>query len=233
MKKSSFGMAILTSLLLTCAILLLFSSCAEEDRIDKRTSRADYAEIFHKIQWKVVGTAKISVTTTATTYGAVPVTTTTVTYTVPDAKQFDVDVTAMVPVLDENTETLGLGAITIDKIKVTNLDVCGVGEDEKCTLAATRMYTTDVSGHPGISGFVNIDKGYGVPLSAGEVTATESVGMAGAEALLDSYTIPAGDKKLTAGDFGTMTYVAQADMSNAGYGDYKVEITIDLVVGIE
>jgi hypothetical protein len=227
---------ITTDILIVAFALVIFgllSACGvEPSYIDARTPKGSLIQQLRGIEWKVVGTARLSVRSLPG-LGAIPVADTTINYTVPDAKQFDVDVSAVVPAPDEVGSTLALGTLTIDKIKVTKLKVCGVGEDEKCTIAAIRIYTTDTAGHPGVSGFVNTDEGYGVPILAGEGTATELVGMSGAEAVLDSYSIPASDKRLTGSDFGSMVYVIESDMSNAGFGNYQAEITIDLVVGIE
>jgi len=74
---------------------------------------------------------------------------------------------------------------------------------------------------------------YGVDVYAGKPTATELVGL-GAEnaAIVQTYTIPSNDKKLTLSDFPSPTYFIESDFSSAGYGDYKIDIVIEVAVAL-
>lgn len=90
------------------------------------------------------------------------------------------------------------------------------------------MYTEELSGFSGISGLVNTTDTYGIDLYAesGNLVGLGSVN----SYILDSYNIPANDKKLTLSDFNDLNYDLYADFSNAGYGDYEVNIVIELAV---
>ena len=155
-----------------------------------------------------------------------------ITYVSATTNGFSADVSSIVLTESANGEVLDLGSVTLDLLKVNQLNQCGVGNDEKCTSAIVRVYTTAVTGHNGVAGFVNKDESYGVSVLAGEGSATESVGLTDANAaIVDTYTIPANDNKLTVGDFNGVTYELEVDFSNAGAGSYEMNLVIELAVG--
>jgi hypothetical protein len=153
-----------------------------------------------------------------------------ITYVVANANVFTIDASGIsTPV--ENGDILNVGNIDVSNMKVNNLNQCGGGSD-KCTSAIVRVYTTDVTGSEGIAGFVNTDDGYGI-----DVTASESGGLSGTAGLdvagavtVDSYTIPASDRKLTSADFGGVSYDIDVDFSNAGVGSYEMNLVIEIAV---
>lgn len=148
-----------------------------------------------------------------------------ITYTEPEAGKFET--TPSILASADGEDAISLGSIIIDTINVNKLKVCGGGSD-KCTSSIIRMYTTEVSGHPGISGFVNTTTGEGVPFLADGNT----VGLSTSGATtLDSYTIPASDKKLRNGDFSDLTYTLGVDTSNAEAGDYELDLVLELLLG--
>ena len=213
-------------------LALLMASCGGVERVDKRTYRTG-----NTTDWKVIDRAVVSaqITTDYSSMAAVinASTTTVVTYTVAEAKTFNLDLAALVPAEINDGDTLSFGTIEVDNLKVNKLKQCGPGDDQKCTSAIVRVYTEEVVGFPGISGMVNKDEGYSVPINAGEGSPSESVGLTDTNAaIVDSYTIPANDRKLRPNDFNGMTYVLESDFSNAGAGDYEATIVIELAVGL-
>lgn len=162
-----------------------------------------------------------------------PTTTTTVTYSSAEKGTLNLDVGSLTLVesLDENT--LEFGSVTITKINVNKLKICGVGGDEKCTQAIIRIYSTELPAFLGMAGLINTTDGYGVDVYSGVLTATEPVGLDAINAaIVQSYTIPANDKKLTGDDFTDLTYVIEADFSNAGFGDYEMDLVIEVAVAL-
>lgn len=157
----------------------------------------------------------------------------TVTYTAIENASITVDVAALIPVLSGGGDTLDLGSVTITDLKANKLKVCGPGNNQKCTQAVIRAYTTELVGFEGIEGFVNKTDLYGVPVSFGPTTASESVGLSSANAgILQSYTIPFNDNKLTQSDFADLDYVGAVDFSNAGVGSYEMTLVIELAVAL-
>lgn len=207
-------------------IAILFSYGCGTDVDNQRSSPKSPEEM----DWKVIG--KVYLTTQIDRNLALQQTEV-VTYVSATTSQFSADPAGIVPVESVDGETLDLGSVTLDQLKVNDLDQCGVGNDEKCTSAVIRVYTTEVTGFIGIDGFVNTDQSYGVPVLAGEGTATESVGLTDTNAaFVDTYTIPANDRKLTTGDFNGVTYELEVDFTNGGAGSYEMNLVIELAVGL-
>jgi len=174
------------------------------------------------ITWTVVDTATIKIDSSALLYAVAPVDTNIV-WTEPTRGTFTVN-SGGLTVDDTDPDTLALGALVIDAIRINKLKVCGVGEDTKCTNALIRIYSTGAH-----EGFINTTDGYGVPfLADGNVIGlTDSASLS-----LDSYTIPANDRRLRNNDFTDLSYDLTIDMSNAGVGDYEADLTIELLLGI-
>lgn len=181
-------------------------------------------------QWIVVGQTNISIKSLV---GFNVTENTSVTYTSAETNNFAINLANIVAVESGDSNTLDLGSMDVSALKVNKLEQCGVGLDEQCTSAIIRVYTTDVTGHAGVAGFVNTTYGYGTPFLAGETTASQTVGITVANAaILDTYAIPANDKKLTISDFSGVVYEMEVDFSNAGAGDYEMNITIELALGL-
>ena len=205
---------------------MIIASCGEV-YLDKRTRSHPEPD-----KWKVIGTININMKFMEEPGGYLASQSTNVTYTVAEANDFTIN-TGNISVSETSESVLDFGSIDISQLKVNKLKQCGVSNDQKCTSAIIRAYTTEVSGHPGIGGFVNKTDGDGIPVKAGENTASSTVGLNVANAVtLDSYTIPASDKKLTASDFSGVVYEVEADFSNAGAGDYEMNLVIELAVAL-
>ena len=172
----------------------------------------------------VVGTTKITIRSGEGAYAVSPVNAN-VTYTEPETGKFNT--TANITASADGEDAISLGSIVVDAININKLEVCGGGSD-KCTSSIIRIYTTAVTGHPGISGFVNTTTGEGIPLLADGV----SVGIdTGGALTLDSYSIPANDNKLRNNDFTDLTYTLGVDTSNAKAGDYELDLVLELLLG--
>lgn len=153
-----------------------------------------------------------------------------ITYTSSIVTQFVLNVTTVVVGSeDESSYQLALGSFNIDKLRLNKLDVCGVGGNERCTAARIALYTQELIGYTGIGGFVNIDEGYGVPILAEGVALGLGSGSAiGVETLdITSTAI----KRITAASFSYTPYTLTSDFSNAGAGNYEVDVVIELQLG--
>jgi hypothetical protein len=209
--------------LLLISILLIMSCGNDISIIDRRTPYQPIKE------WKVIDRAEINL---SLLQGLTVTDSTTVVYVSAIANQFTINTGSLSTTESIDTNTINLGSISTSSLKVNDLNQCGTGT-EKCTSAVIRIYTTPVSGHPGVTGFVNKTNNYGVPIKAGKTSANTVVGLTVSNAaVVDSYTIPAGDRKLTAGDFGSTTYLLEVDFSNAGSGNYEAILVIELAVGL-
>lgn len=146
---------------------------------------------------------------------------------------FVVDTSTLVPVLSGDANTLDLGSVTVTDLKTNQLKICGVGGNQKCTEAIIRVYTTELAGFAGISGFVNKDDSYGVDLFSGKGIADQLTGLdAIGSVTVQSFVIVANDKKLSLADFPSPTYLVEVDFSNAGAGNYEVTYVIELALGL-
>ena len=176
------------------------------------------------VDWVVVDRVTVSVSTMSVPSGlfAVSPVNVDISWTEPERGNFDV--TCGISVDDTDPDNLALGTCNIDRIRVNKLKVCGPSNDTQCTIAAVRFYT--VGAH---AGFINTDEGYGVPLSAdGNV-----VGLTDSNAtIVESYTIPASRRRVGNSQFPDRSYDLTTDMSNAGVGNYDVDIVIEFVMGI-
>jgi hypothetical protein len=192
---------------------MMMMGCSDISVTDKRKAPKP-------IQWQVVGTAKLHIDTYPGLAAVTPVNTN-ITYTEPEQGTFTLD-TSGVTVTSTDLDTLSLGTVLLDTVNINKLTVCGGGSD-KCTSALVRIYTTGTH-----AGFINTSEGYGVPLLADTV----EVGLNAAGAIaLDTYTIPASDRKLRNNDFSDTSWDLEVDMSNAEFGDYELDIVIELLLG--
>jgi hypothetical protein len=180
--------------------------------------------------WKVLGRAAMDLKTEDTGLNVVLGSgSATVTGTILEETNFTIDFNGVGFQLA--SEPTSIGNLVIGTINFNHLRICGVSNDEKCTVAQIRMYTTELASDPGISGFVNTDYGYGVPVWAGKAAADQSVGLTVSNAgVVDTYNIPVNDNKLTNSDFGGTTYQMVVDTINAGSGDYEMTLVVELVV---
>lgn len=203
------------------AFCLFFVGCGSD-----RTRNPRAPGPIPKDKFTVIAKAEVTVTNAPGLFLA-----STINYTVPVANTFAIDANGIAPAANQTGDTIVLGNIDISDLRVNDLYVCGAGSD-KCTTAVVRVYTTELSGYEGISGFVNTDDSYGI-----DVTVSESGGLSGVAGLdvagsvtVDSYTIPSNDKKLTTADFSGVSYDFVADGTNAGAGSYEMSVTIEIAV---
>ena len=161
-------------------------------------------------------------------------TSTNITYVAAEVKQFALDSGTLV-VGTETEDNLDLGSATVNKILVNKLVQCGVALDERCTSSRLIVYTTEIVGHTGVEGFVNTDESYGVPII---ITATTG-GATGAAGLTDVNAFVAetvdlstiSKRRLTSSDFINGPYLINVDFSNAGNGNYEMDLVVELQVG--
>lgn len=203
------------------ALCLFFVSCGSE-----RTRNPRAPGPIPKDKFITLAKAEVTITNAPGLFLA-----STINYTVPLANAFGLDVSGVAPA--EVGDTIVIGNIDISDLRINDLYVCGSGTD-KCTTAVVRVYTTELSGYEGISGFVNTDDNYSI-----DVTVSESGGLSGTVGLdvagsvtVDSYTIPSNDRKLTIADFSGVSYdfVAGDIDNNAGVGSYEMSVTIEIAV---
>lgn len=138
------------------------------------------------------------------------------------------------PSEDVDGNILDLGRLSINKLKINKLKICGASGHDKCTSAIIRIYTNDLGGaNVGLGGFVNITENYAeAPITVTGYSGDAIVGHTLANAtLLNEYTIPNSDKKLTQTDFSLISFPLVVDFSNAGAGDYQMSIELEVAVG--
>lgn len=197
-------------------ILMAMVGCSCGDIIDHRTKTPSPVKT-----WKVIATTNIHVDTLRGLAAVAPINTN-ITYTEPTKGTFTLDTSGLATTITD-LDTISLGTVALDTVNINRLKICGVGEDEKCTSALIRIYTTGAH-----AGFINTTEGYGVPFTADTV----SVGLDAAGAIaLDSYTIPASDRKLRNNDFTDTSWDLSIDMGNAEAGDYEIDIVIEFLLG--
>lgn len=153
---------------------------------------------------------------------------TTVTFNNAPGVTFTISVSGLAPTFTPTFtgETLNLGSIVISALTDNNLKVCGAGNNQKCTQAVIRMYTTGTT-----AGFLNTGDTYGVPVYAGTLNPTTQVGLGQANAVIvQQVTIANGTNKQHLTDFPSPTYAITSDFSNAGSGAYSMAMTIEYVL---
>ena len=181
-------------------------------------------------EYKVIAKAEISLSSTGKLL-TLASKTINVTHTSKNVNAFALDMSSLVAGIEDDNDILSFGSFDISNLKVNNLNQCGNGSDP-CTTAIVRIYTTDLAGFEGISGFINTtDGGYGIPVSANKIGALASnVGLSHLNAaIVDTYTI-GSDKRLTESDFGTPTYEIDVNFTDAGVGDYEMNLVIEIAV---
>lgn len=197
---------------------LLLAACSSVDTHNLRQPAHTPAT-----NWIVVGTAKVSIRN-GTAIGTVTPINTNVTYTEPEKGKFSIE-TGTIVASETDEDNLSLGTLELKLISINKLKICGVGGNQKCTVAAIRVYTT---GKPE-AGFYHISELYGIPVTADGLL----VGLEQANAtIVNSYTIPANDRKLRNNDFSDLIYDLNVDISNATLGDYEMDIIVEIVVSI-
>ncbi len=199
--------------LLAMAMLLVGCSCGPTNT-NRRTNPTPK-------HWTIVDAATIKVRASSSMYAVNPIDTN-IQWTEPERGTFTLDCTA-ISVDDTNPDLLELGTCFVDKLRVNKLTICGVGGDTKCTVAMIRMYTTGAH-----AGFINTTAGYGVPF----MSDGNEIGLSDANAnSLSSYPIPANRRRVNLNHFDDTSYDLSIDMSNAGIGDYELDVTIELLFG--
>lgn len=155
-------------------------------------------------------------------------TTSTVTYVNASAVTYSLT-TATLIAGSTTGDNLSLGSVTLAGFSDNSLKECGPSHNQKCTVAAIRMYTTGAT-----AGFIHGVDGYGIPVYAGTAAVpTGSVGLTSANAtIVQSYTIPGNKNKITLANFPTPTYNVIADVANAGSGSYSMQLVIEYVLGL-
>jgi hypothetical protein len=152
---------------------------------------------------------------------------TTVTYNNAAAVSFSINVSNFVAG-GFSGDTLSLGSVSLASISDNNLKICGVSNNQKCNKAIIRVYTTG-----SISGFVNTNDTYGVPVYAGSLNPNTEVGLNAAGSVqVQTYTIPSNDNKVTLSDLPSPTYSVTSDFSNAGSGLYSMTFVVEYALSL-
>ena len=203
-------------LILLSIIITSCGACSLEPEIENRRSIK-----FMDGDWISAGKAHININRSSG-FGAVSPIATNITYTEPEAGAFTLE-PGTIAAMELDDDTLSLGTIEVQKIKINKLKICDPGGTTKCTEAIIIIYTTGST-----AGFVNTTEGYGLDVYADN----QAVGLTDANgALVASYTIPANDRKVTAGDFADIVYELEVDISNAGAGDYDMDLVVEILLG--
>jgi len=127
-----------------------------------------------------------------------------------------------VPELD--AKMLSFGKFQITKLQDNNLRICGKKQNEKCSKAVIRAYTTGESG----SGLYNQIGGYGAPIYMGQSTIDQTVGLEVNNAvILQSINLASNKNVVHLSDFSNPAYGVNIDFSNAGAGSYKTALVIE------
>lgn len=147
-----------------------------------------------------------------------------VTYTNARNVEFQIDASALVPG-GMNGETLSLGHVTVTQLKDNDLKVCGAQQNQKCTTAEIRVYTTGA-----VPGFVNISEipNYGVPLFASGLNATTAVTLGSPGVAVQRVSnMPANKRVVRLSDFANPTYDVTSDFAEAGAGNYEMTFVVE------
>jgi hypothetical protein len=125
-------------------------------------------------------------------------------------------------------DTLNLGSVALATLSDNHLKICGVGNNQKCTQAIIRVYTTGT-----IGGFVHSVDSYGLPVYAGTLNPSSPVGLNAAGSVqVQTYTIPGNKNKITLVDFPSPTYNVTSDFSNAGSGLYSMTFVVEYALAL-
>ena len=136
---------------------------------------------------------------------------------------FDVDFSNLVVPAITN-DLLNFGSSTMIDLKDNHLKVCGVGGNQKCNVAAIRMYTT--GGGPGLW---NAAESMSAPLT----TNAGTIGLTSVNAVIvQSYNIPLNKNAIKLSNFPSPTYNLNADFNDAGDGSYTTDLTIEYILSL-
>lgn len=137
--------------------------------------------------------------------------------------RFDVDTSGFLEPSDPE-EVESYGVLDISDLRDNDLSACGANQDERCTVAGIRVYTT---GTPG-AGLWNAEEGYGIPI----LTDGNEIGLAGGgEQVVASFSI---DRRrvVRLADFNRGQGVSipiDVDFTDAGAGTFATTLVVEYI----
>ena len=147
-------------------------------------------------------------------------------------ENFQIDESQLTVSLSQDENTLSLGNISVTKANTNKTKICGTTNDQQCTSAIIRVFTTELSGYAGVSGFVNKTDNYGVPVKVTDNNSTkQTVGLSATNAAIADTIDITNRKKISLSNWNTTTFPAEVDFSNAGYGNYEMTLTVEMALG--
>lgn len=169
-----------------------------------------------------------------------------VTYTNPSATTFTINTAAFGTGMTVTGTTLNMGNITVSGLDDNTLKVCvGVGAPgNKCNRLYIRVFTlgTAAGGISGIAGFINktdVANPYGIDVLAGSVltpigfNASAIAASVTNAATIYTYTIPTATNRARLSNLAIPTIPVTADLSNAGNGNYEMNLVVQYALGYQ
>lgn len=166
-----------------------------------------------------------------------------VTYTNPGVKVFTVNTSALGNAVTVSGDDLNLGEITISGLDDNSLRVCTNNPPQnRCNRAYIRVFTlgTASGGVVDTAGFINVGGQYGIPVFAGSVpTALGFNSSPTAGTVTDAATVFThswtgnSTNRLRLQNLSIPSIPIKANLSNAGSGDYEMNLVVQYALGYE
>jgi hypothetical protein len=129
--------------------------------------------------------------------------------------------------LDSDSINITLGSLVVDQLFSNDLNICGVGNDEKCTVAGLRIYNQTDNGLKGTTDATDIVPLLSVPYNS----SASSFGVGSGNALiLDSIAIAANKKNVKKQNFNTLSFELFGTFTDAGADTFTGTVFIELYV---
>lgn len=166
-----------------------------------------------------------------------------VVYNNPSSTAFTVDTSSFGNSMTVTGNDLNMGSISLSGLNDNTLKVCtGVGAPgNKCNRLYIRVFTlgTATGGITGIAGFINTADSYGLDVYASTVptaigfNASATAASVTNAATVYTYTIPGNKNRIKLTDISPSAIPIKADLSNAGSGNYEMNLVIQYALGYQ
>ena len=167
-----------------------------------------------------------------------------VTYTNPGVTTFTVNTSQLGNAITTTGDTLNLGTVSIGSLDDNTIRVCTGAPAQRCNRLYIRVFTlgTATGGITGVAGFINkslTTDPYGLPVYAGSVitplgfNASPTAATVSGAATVYTYTIPNNANRVRLSDLVNTPIPIKADLTNAGSGNYEMNLVVQYALGYQ
>lgn len=166
-------------------------------------------------------------------------------YTNPSVTAFTINTASFGNAMTVTGDELNMGTISLSSLDDNSLKVCtGVGAPQnKCNRLYIRVFTlgTATGGITNTAGFINTSDPtpYGIDVLAGSVltpigfNSSPTAGTITNAAVVHTYVIPSNMNRVRLSNISAPSIPVKADLSNAGSGNYEMNLVVQYALGYQ